>query len=147
MSFDNTSAKYHDFLDNPTPLEFEFELVSETTVVNIINSLKNKHTKDHDQITNKLIKIIKTEIAKPLTYIINQSITSGCFPERLKLARVRPLYKKGDRQLITNYRPISILPIISKIFERVLHMQITYYLEDNKLLSKAQYGYRKGHST
>ena len=64
------------------------------------------------------MKAIKQEIVKPLTFIINQSLKTGTFPDRLKVARVRPLFKNGDNQLITNYRPISILPSLSKIFEK-----------------------------
>ena len=88
---------------------------------------------------------IKHEIVKPLTFIINQSLKTGTFPDRLKVARVRPLFKKGDHQLITNYRPISILPSLFKIFEKV--MQLTYYLESNTLMATTQYGCRSGHST
>ena len=75
------------------------------------------------------MKAVKHEIVKPLTFIINQSLKTGTFPDRLKVARVRPLFKKGDNQLITNYRQISILPSLSKIFEKVMHMQLTYYLK------------------
>ena len=77
---------------------------------------KSKDTKGHDFISNNLLKAIKHEVVKPLTFIINQSLNTGTFPDRLKVARVRPLFKKGDNQLITNYRSISILPSLSKIF-------------------------------
>ena len=113
----------------------------------LISKLKSKDTKGHDLISNNLLKAIKHEIVKPLTFIINQSLKTGTFPDRLKVARVRPLFKKGDNQLITNYRPISILPSLSKIFEKVMHMQLTYYLESNSLMATTQYGYRSGHST
>ena len=101
----------------------------------LISKLKSKDTKGHDLISNNLLKAIKHEIVKPLTFIINQSLKTGTFPDRLKVARVRPLFKKGDNQLITNYRPISILPLLSKIFEKVMHMQLTYYLESNSLMA------------
>ncbi len=138
---------YRDFLNDTQETDFKFDYVTEKTVIQLISNLKNTNTKDHDQISNKLLRTIKNEIAKPLTYIINQSLASGIFPDRLKLARVRPLFKKGDKQLITNYRPISILPVFSKIFERVVHTQLTNYFEDNDLFTKSQYGYRRGHST
>ena len=85
----------------------------------LISKLKSKDTKGHDLNSNNLLKAIKHEIVKPLTFIINQSLRTGTFPDRLKVARVRPLFKKGDNQLITNYRPISILPSLSKINEKV----------------------------
>ena len=106
----------------------------------LISKLKSKDTKGHDLISNNLLKAIKHEIVKPLTFIINQSLKTGTFPDRLKVARVRPLFKKGDNQLIANYS-------LSKIFEKVMHMQLTYYLESNTLMATTQYGYRSGHST
>ena len=112
----------------------------------LISKLKSEDTKGHDLILNNLLKAIKHEIVKPLTFIINQSLKTGTFPDRLKVARVRPLFKNGDNQLITNYRPISILPSLSKIFEKVMPMHITYYLDSNTLMATTQYGYRSGHS-
>ena len=85
------------------------------TTMQLISKLKSKDT---DLISNDLLKAIKHEIVKPLTFIINQSGKTGTFPDRLKVARVRPLFKKGDNQLITNDRPISILPSLSKIFKK-----------------------------
>ncbi|KAI0214340.1 hypothetical protein LSAT2_000582, partial [Lamellibrachia satsuma] len=90
---------------------------------NILDSLKHKPSCGNDGISTKLLKAIKQEICKPLTIIINQSLATGIFPDPLKIAKVIPLYKKGDRTL-DNYRPIFILPAISKIFERVMFNQI-----------------------
>ena len=83
----------------------------------------------------------------PLTSIINQSLYTGIFPENLKLAKVLPLFKKGDNQLFNNYRPISLLPSISKVFERVVFNQLYSYFDENGLFYRSQYGFRKGHST
>ena len=113
----------------------------------LISKLKSKDTKGHILILNNLLKAIKYEIVKTLTFNINHSLKIETFRDRLKVARVRPLFKKGDNQLITNYRPITILPSLSKIFEKVMHMQLTYYLESNTLMATTQYGYRSGHST
>ena len=143
----NVNVSYKQYLTNPTDARFQFEEVSVDTIMQLISKLKSKDTKGHDLISNNLLKAIKHEIVKPLTFIINQSLKTGTFPDRLKVARVRPLFKKGDNQLITNYRPISILPSLSKIFEKVMHMQLTYYLESNSLMATTQYGYRSGHST
>ena len=143
----NVNVSYKQYLTNPTDARFQFEEVSVDTTMQLISKLKSKDTKGHDLISNNLLKAIKHEIVKPLTFIINQSLKTGTFPDRLKVARVRPLFKKGDNQLITNYRPISILPSLSKIFEKVMRMQLTYYLESNTLMATTQYGYRSGHST
>jgi hypothetical protein len=68
-----------------------------------------------------LIKESIDLIAKPLAHIVNLSISSGIFPDFLKIARVIPVFKSGDRRLMSNYRPVSVLPIFSKIFERVVY--------------------------
>ena len=93
------------------------------------------------------MKLIKHELTAPLTVIINQTMSTGIFPNALKIAKVRPLYKKGEQSSLNNYRPISLLPTISKIFERVLYNQIYKYFNDNNLISEQQYGFRSQHST
>lgn len=82
-----------------------------------------------------------------LSYIINLSFTQGCFPEELKIARVIPLYKSGDNQLLKNYRPVSVLPLFSKLFERVMFNRILEFINKHSLLYKFQFGLRSGHST
>ena len=82
-----------------------------------------------------------------MTIIINQMLHSGIFPDALKVSKVIPLYKKDDKQLFSNYRPISLLPSISKIFEKVILLQLTEYLDKNNILHQNQYGFRKNHST
>ena len=82
-------------------------------------------------------------MSKCITVIINQSLTSGIFPNSLKIAKVIPIFKKENSKLITNYRPISVLPVISKIFEYVIHEQLSEYLIANDLFCPQQYGFRK----
>ena len=95
----------------------------------------------------KLIKGASASLAKPLSLIINQSLSTGIFPDKLKIAKVVPIYKKDDSTLIDNYRPISLLPVMSKIFEKVVYGQIYDYLISNLLLYKSQHGFQKLHST
>ena len=109
--------------------------------------MKPKHSTGHDGISNVLLKEMINEVSKSITLIINQSIKSGIFPDRLKIGRILPLFKKGDKSCIENYRPISLLPAISKIFEKVIFDQILDYFNTNKLFSDNQYGFRKQHST
>ena len=87
------------------------------------------------------------DLLKCLSLIINQSLYSGIFPDKLKIAKVTPIYKKGDKQTITNYRPISVLPVISIFFETVIHEQLSEYIVTNNLFSPQQYGFRKNSST
>ena len=84
---------------------------------------------------------------EPLTFLVNQSIQQGVFPAELKIARIIPLYKGDDKQLIHNYRPISILPFFSKVFEKIVHKYIVEFLDDNNIVYEYQFGFRKHHST
>ena len=86
-------------------------------------------------------------ISKPLTLIINQMLNNGIFPDNLKIAKVILLYNKGDDGLFTNYRSISLLSSVSKIFEKVIFNQLIQYFDRYTLLYKSQYGFRKNHST
>ena len=113
----------------------------------IIENLKNKTSSGIDGISNQLLKSAKNDLVKPITTIVNQMIVTGIFPDNLKILRVIPLYKAKDQTLLSNYRPIALLPSISKIFEYVLLEQITNYLLDNNMLPPQQYGFRSNHST
>ena len=85
-------------------------------------------------------------ISEPLTHIINLSIRSGIVPDRIKIACVIPIFKSGDSLLLTNYRPVSVLPVFSKLLEKVVYNRILKYL-DKHCIFKNQYGFRKGLST
>ena len=74
-------------------------------------------------------------------------LSSGIFPEAFKKCKIIPLHKKGDSSLLSNYRPISLLPTISKIFERIIYNQLYQYFKDNELLAEQQYSFRAQHST
>lgn len=117
----------------------------ETT--DIIRKLKNKTTKDIYDLTPMILKQIEEQISTTLTYTINKAIKEGIFPNELKLAKIIPIFKKGDVDECSNYRPISILPVISKVFEKVFNEKITNYLENNLIITKDQHGYRKNRST
>ena len=95
----------------------------------------------------RIIKAIKTEIIPALTCIFNQSSNTGMFSEKLKIAKVKPVHKKGSLNYISNHRIISLLPSISKILEKIIFKQLSTYLNEHKLLYDSQYGFRAGHST
>lgn len=138
---------FTDYLPIPTNSRFEFKRVKEDDILNIINKLKNKSSYGHDCISNKLLKLAKDHIIKPLTLIINQSLRTGIFPGDLKISKVKPLFKNGNSHMLSNYRPISLLPSISKIFEYVLFHQLSDYMSNNNLLCQEQFGFRSGFST
>ena len=99
-----------------------------------------------DNITSKIIKASCNHIVRPLTHIFNLSLTTGVFPTELKIARVIPLFKSGDPHIFSNYRPVSVLPILSKILERLMYNRILNYLNNNNLLYEYQFGFREKHS-
>ena len=96
---------------------------------------------------DKLIKHARAILVKLLTLLTNQIIHTGLFPRQLKIARVKPLFKKGDQSNFSNYRPISLLPSISKIFEQVIAAQLIDYSTSNNLFCIQQFGFRPGYST
>ena len=85
-------------------------------------------------------------VSSPLTHIVNLSITHGIVPDELKIARVIPIFKSGDKALFSNYRPISVLPCFSKFLERIIYNRIINYLNDSDVLCDNQYGFRKNRS-
>ena len=139
--------QYTRYLHNKPDCNLIFHSITKDSVMQIIDGLKPKSSTGVDNISNKLLKSSKTFIVAPLTIIINQMFQVGKFPDLLKISKVLPIYKKDDDSLFSNYRPISLLPSVSKIFERAIMIQLTEYLEDNKLIHSNQYGFRKFHST
>ena len=147
QSVTDGNSSYEDFLINPTLYEFNFNEIGEEDVVNVIDKLPSKTSSGVDGISTNLLKDIKYIISKPLTLIINQCLETGIFPSKLKVAKVIPILKRGDETIFDNYRPISILPAISKVFERIIFNQIHNYFHVNDLYFCSQYGLRKEHST
>ena len=128
---------------------FEFQNVNSETVEKLIDYIKKDVATGFDSISAKVLKDSKSILSPFLTKIINVSYQNQTFPDCLKKAVVKPIYKKdsNDVNVISNYRPISILPVISKIFEKDAANQISKFLEENALLNLYQHAYRKGHST
>ena len=123
------------------------QATSDNEIINIVNSNKNKTSVDNDDLSMSLLKKLISHIVKPLTYICNFSIESGQFPEKMKTAKVFPLFKSGDREKYTNCRPVSILPLFSKILEKLFVIRLNKFVEINNLLTDCQYGFRKNRST
>ena len=121
--------------------------IDEDAINKIIYNLPPKSSSGCDGISTKLLKVIAPVIIKPLTLLINQVLITGTFPDKLKIAKVIPIFKKGDPSLFENYRPISLLPAISKVLEKIIALQLSSYFEKNKLLFDNQYGFRPKHST
>ena len=107
--------------------------------MNTIKSLKNKSSVGYDGKSTKIIKSAAVVLAPVLKHIINLSFTTGIFPDNLKIAKVIPIYKSGNRADKANYRLISILPVLSNIFEKVLLTRLISFLEKHNIITDEQY--------
>ncbi len=136
-----------DYLPAHHPNSIFVEPVQLSDVQKIVQNLKPKSSSGYDEISTIMLKLTISEVAVPITHIINRSLDTGVFPDNLKLAKVIPVYKNSDPSLLNNYRPISLLPAFSKLFEKVMYKKVNNFLESNNLLYKHQYGFRSKHST
>lgn len=135
------------YMSYKNPDVFNFPEVSYSCVRDIISHLKNSPSLDFYGLNARIMKTLKHIIVFPLTNLINQCIGANTFPDCLKIARVVPVFKKGCCDDVGNYRPISVVPILGKIFETVLKQQLTEHLEGSGLLNTAQFGFRSNMST
>ena len=115
-------------------------------IISVISSLSNSAA-GYDEMPASITKQLVPCFVHPLTFLINKSISQGTFPDELKIAKVLPIYKNEDEQLIQNYRPITVLPFFSKIFEKIVSIYMIDFLEDNNLFYDNQFGFRKFHGT
>lgn len=118
----NAGTNCTDFLDC-------FKLTTSSEIRSIISELKNSRSSGWDGIPSFILKICKNSIVGPLSYIINISINKGIFPDLLKYSIVRPIYKKGDKTQLENFRRISLLPVFSKVYEKLICNRLVSYLE------------------
>ena len=138
---------------SPTPANkpnrntFSFQPETTTKIEKLIDKLKENTAIGNDDVGAKLIKDLKNHLTPILTKLINLGYQTCTFPNIMKNAIIRPIFKEGDTNNIRNYRPIAILPTLSKIFERAATDQLVKFLEENNILSPCQHAYRKQHST
>ena len=115
---------------------FSFQPITEGKISETIGSLQNKSSYGHDCLSNIMIKKARDPLSKPLPLLINQSLSTGTFPNNLKLSRVKRLFKKGKAYLFSNYRPISLFPLLSKIYEHVVFEQLLNYMGETHYFVK-----------
>ena len=124
----------------------QFEPCTPPEIISIIGS--QKITKQgRDSVPTELIVANKDIISVTLSDLFNQCMTNGVFPDSYKIGRIVPILKKGDPKIVSNYRPISILPVFSKILEKIIHKRLVMHLAVNNVLSPSQFGFRSGMST
>ena len=122
------------------------EPVSFDEIFKIVRGLRNS-APGHDELHPSLLKYSIDYISVPLLHICNLSLLTGVFPNELKMARVVPIFKGGDIANVTNYRPVSILPVVSKVLERIVYNRLLSFIEKFKILYLYQFGFRAKHST
>ena len=126
--------------------EFKIDFIQEDEVLKLLLKLNVNKSSGTDNLGPRILKLSAPTIYKALAYLINLSIKTSVFPDKLKEAKITPIFKKGDKSEPCNYRPISILPTLSKIFEKHMASQIRNYVNEFDLLQKEQSGFREHHS-
>ena len=142
-----SAKEFHEFLP---PLSIKSSFLSpsdKNEIISIISALDSRKTSGPNGIPIKILKLMKNDISDQLAVLFNLSFTSGLFPTILKASKVAPIYKKYSKRKCSNYRPISLLSNIEKIFERIVYKRLYKFIEDNKLVYNLQFGFRQKHST
>ena len=143
-----TSHSFSVFLTLTSPSNSLFlKPASVHEIVKITSSLKLSKSVGPDCISSSVVKQCISLFADPLCYIFNMSLMSGLVPKKLKIAKVVPVYKKNNNQDMSNYRPIAVLPIFSKILEKIIYSRLYDFLQRNNILIDEQFGFRKQYST
>ena len=140
---------FKDYLEKAKKSQMPLNLmeVTEAEVAQVIKNLKPKSSSGFDGISSKTIKKVAKVILKPLTFCINKSIKDKVFPTILKMSQILPLYKKGDENQASNFRPISMLSVISQILQKIINNQCDEHVKNHDLLHDKQFGFRAAHST
>ena len=143
----NSVRIYYQNILDLLPCQFKFSMAEEEKVYKLLKNLDIDKAAGLDNLSARFLKDGSEVLAKPITQICNLSIKYSIFPTDCQIAKLKPLFKKGSTTLPKNYRPISLLPLISKIFEKVIHDQTQAFLDENKILFKFQSGFRQNFST
>ena len=126
---------------------WDIKKVNTVTVFKVIKNLKNKSSTGYDDISNRILKGCAMSWLPSITKIVNKSIEEGEVPDGMKKAKVIPLYKKGDHTKMDNYRPVSLLPVISKVLEKIIVNQLELIMDERNLIHGNQFGFKKRTST
>jgi Notch-like protein len=137
----NIANEYLIDIFETTLLPINYGQVTTNETGNIIDKLRMTNSNGYGEIPIKVLKSCKHFIILPLTHIINRSLVTGIFPDRLKFSEIKAIYKNGNKNLNSNYRPISLLTSFSKIFQRVVFVRLCHDLTNNNVLPNEQFGF------
>ena len=143
----NGKNKFTDYLKNPTHDSISLHECDPVEVEAVIASFQSNKKTGPSSIPPSILREFRKELSKPISDIINLSFSTGVHPDNLKLANVVSIYKKGSKIDVGNYRPISLLSNLNKIFEKLMYKRIQTFIVKYKLLYKYQFGFREKHST
>jgi hypothetical protein len=142
-----TTGNIKDTLPAPNKNSIFLNPCTTYEITDIVSNLKNSKGIGLDGFSTTVVKKVITQISEPLTKIFNKSLETGVFPQKLKLAKVIPVYKTEDKLLVNNYRPISVLPVFSKILEKIMYSRLEIFINKHNILCNNQFGFRENHST
>ena len=144
-----SESNFNDFLVNiQSPMNSLFMSPTDSEeIIKICATFKSGTSCGYDGIKPDIVKYVINLISSPLVHIFNLSIITGIVPEQLKIAKVVPIYKSGEKNKCNNYRPISVLPAFSKILERIIHKRLYNFLDRYNLLHNSQFGFRNKYSS
>ena len=146
-SIPESSAHFSTYLKSPILESMTLFLTDADEVIDIVSKFTNKKGVGYDDIPIFILKSTIVYVAETISKIINYSFQAGIFPSSLKIAKVCPIFKDGEKNLFTNYRPISVLSCFSKIFEKALYNRLLSFLEKKNILIDQQFGFREHYST
>ena len=125
----------------------QFEEITTEKVVNLINEFSNKKSTGYDNIPAIILKWSVYILAPIVKELYSRFVYKETYPNLFKIAKVTPSFKKGDKTDAENYRPISVLPLLNKVFEKIIHSRLVAFIDKHNILTNSQFGFRKGHST
>ena len=140
-------SNFKDFLGDKVMNSFFLRYTDEDEILKIIKNLKSNKSSGPNSIPIHILKFYADIFCKPISKLVNLSFSQGVFPESLKLAKVIPIFKKNDPQICSNYRPISLLSIFSKIYEKCMHSRLYSFFTKYDLIFSRQFGFRHKYST
>ena len=147
FDLNDSGTSIPDLIGDPNQNIIENIELSENEVIDILKSLDTSKSSGPDFISPKMLKIGASELANPLCKLFNTSLNCCKFPSSWKKANITPVYKKGNKDSVSNYRPISLLSCVGKVMERCVYKHLHNFMRDNDIITKFQSGFTKGDST
>ena len=138
---------FSSYMQNSTSNSLALYFTDANEVINVVNGFSNKSSSGCDNVPVDVMKASILQIAEPLAAMINCSFRTGTFPDNLKIAKVCPVFKSGSVSNFSDYRPISVLPSFSKVFEKIAYNRLYNFVNSQDILTSCQYGFRPKHST